>query len=580
MKKNVFLSMALLLSGLTGFSQANVQIIHNCPTPAANSVDIYLYDGTSWSAGPVVSGLLFREATPYVQLPSNLSTMRVAIAPSDATPTIGDTLVSFAVPNLTTGAYYVAMAAGEVGSSTTPFNIFYGAGKATATNPTEFDVNVFHGSTDAPAVHGFIGNALVPAVPNLAYGTYSGFASLPANDLALLLTPAANVNIMVEGFGVPLQTLNAAGGAGILFASGYLNPATGQPAFGLFVALPNGTVLSLPTADLSRIQVVHNSPDPLVGTVDLYIANSNGDIIPLNDVSYKTSTPYLIVPSDNYRAIFCPSNSTDTTSGLVKIPFTLVKNVTYQAIAYGLANTTGTLFDHSESVNGSAVGFTVELLEDARIQSETAGTSDVMVIHHSPDAPAVDAVSQTTGITVIDDIAYGDTFGYAAFPAAGSTVLNVTPGNDNNIVVGSFLVPLGSLSNTAVTVFASGFVTPNDENVNNLAAFGLFAVLPNGGNFIPLPNVTSVENENLNISTSIFPNPATDFINVSIDSKINGNINVQMIDMNGKVINAVNDIQISKGANQFSLNVSSLSNGMYQIHIFNNEVNVKTKFIK
>jgi len=325
---------------------------------------------------------------------------------------------------------------------------------------------------------------------------------------------------------------------------------------------------------------VHNSPDPLVSVIDLYVANSSGDVEKVDNLAYKNSTPYLILPSDNYRAIFCPSNSTDTTSALVKIPFSMDKNKTYAAVAYGLANTSGNLFDHAESVNGTAVAFTVDLYDEARIQSETAGTADVLIYHHAPDAPTVDAVSQSTGITVLDDLAYADRVGYFAFPATGATVLDITPGNDNSVIVGSFQVPLGALSNTAVSVFASGFVTPNDENISGLQSFGLFAVLPSGGAFIPLANVTSIEENTSTIQTTLYPNPAVEFINLGIETVNNTPVNVRIIDMHGREVLGMQDVNLVSGLNTITLNVSGLSHGVYQVEIFNQEMRQTSKFIK
>ncbi|MCX7744006.1 MAG: DUF4397 domain-containing protein [Flavobacteriales bacterium] len=564
-----------------GYSQASVQIIHNCPTPAADPVNIYLYDGSAWGGSPAVSNLGFREATAFVSIPSGVSNLRVAVAPVDATPSITDTLVSFAVPTLTSGESYIAMAAGEIGSSTTPFNIFFSTGQQNSGVSNEFDFTIFHGSTNAPGVSIFVNDAVTPAVTNLTYGSFTGYTTLlsDANHL-VLLTLGSNINTMVEGFVAPLQTLGAGGAAGVVFASGYLNPTGSQPAFGLFVALPNGNVIALPQIDLSRIQIVHNSPDPLVGTVDIYIANSSGDVTKIEDVQYKTSTPYLLIPSDDYRAIFCPANSTDTLSAAVKIPFTLDKNKTYAAVAYGLANTSGTLFDHAESVNGGAVAFSLDLYDQAQLQSNTSGTADVLIYHHAPDAPTVDAVSQSTGITILDDLAYADRVGYFTFPAAGSTVLDITPGNNNSIIVGSFQVPLGALNNAAVSVLASGFVTIDDENVTGLEPFGLFAVLPAGGPFIPLANVTSIEENSTLIQTTLYPNPAVDFIHLSIESFNNIPVNVRIMDLQGRIVMNMQDVSLVSGLNTITLNVSALSKGIYQLEIFNHEMCQTKKFIK
>jgi hypothetical protein len=579
--KSILTSLSIACLGITfSYTQANVQIIHNCPTAAASSVDVYLYDGMMWGASPAVSALLFQDATGFISLPSGTSSLRVGIAPTDGTPTLSDTLVSFAVPTLTSGQNYIAMAAGEIGNPTTPFNIFFGAGQQTSAVPTNFDFTVFHGSTTAPGVSAFLTDAVNPAINNLSYGNFTPYTAVPEADYNLLLTLGSNKNTMVDGFQVPLATLNAAGAAGVVFASGFLSPMMGQPSFGLFVALPDGTVLPLPQINLSRIQIVHNSPDPLVATVDLYVVNSTGDITPIDDVDYKTATPYLILPSDDYRILFSPSNSTDTTTALVKIPFTLEQNRSYVATAYGLANTAGTLFDNAEAVNGSAVAFTVDLYNSARLQSDVAANTDLLVFHHSPDAPQVDVVAASNSSVIIDGFDYSERVGYAPFPSVGTEVLHITPGIDNTNILASFQVPFSGLSDLAVNVYASGFLTPNDENLAGLQNFGLFAVLPTGGAFIPLTNVTSVEETENNLQAVIYPNPAIEVIQASIELQNDEVFNVQIIDLQGKVVMSQQDLNLVQGNNLVTFNVASLTQGIYQLAFSNANTYSVFKFVK
>jgi hypothetical protein len=63
-----------------------------------------------------------------------------------------------------------------------------------------------------------------------------------------------------------------AGGAAVVFASGFLTPAEGQPGFGLYAALPNGTVVSfglltsinsnLNNGIATQFELAQNYPNP------------------------------------------------------------------------------------------------------------------------------------------------------------------------------------------------------------------------------------------------------------------------------------------------------------------------------
>ena len=76
--------------------------------------------------------------------------------------------------------------------------------------------------------------------PNLAFGDFQGYLYVPAADYVLALK-LAGTDEVVAMFEAPLDGLG--GAAAVVFASGFLG---GEPGFGLFAALPDGTVVELP----------------------------------------------------------------------------------------------------------------------------------------------------------------------------------------------------------------------------------------------------------------------------------------------------------------------------------------------
>ena len=217
------------------FIATKVQIIHNSPSP---TVDIYV-DGAL-----AIPAFEFRTATPVLILPTEF-TVGIAAA--------GDDTILAEYPfTLAQGGEYVVVATGVLGQTDNGFNL---AASATSYETTTDDVvglNIYHGSTDAPAVDILAdANDGTVLVSDLEYFEFSGFTEVPAADYTLGVAPTGGDAI--AAFTAPLSGLG--GGTAVAFASGFLAPADDQPAFGLFAALTDGTVLELPalSADCSGI---------------------------------------------------------------------------------------------------------------------------------------------------------------------------------------------------------------------------------------------------------------------------------------------------------------------------------------
>ena len=205
------------------FIATQVQIIHNSASP---TVDIYV-DG-----GLAIEDFEYRSATPVLVLPT---TFTVGIAPAD-----GEVIAEFPF-ELDEGGSYAVVATGLLGNEDTPFGLAATGTTFGASDNGLVGLEVYHGSTDAPAVDVQAdANAGTVLISNLAYGEFSGFAEVPAADYTLGIAPTGGDAI--AAFLAPLSGLG--GGSAVVFASGFLSGD--DPAFGLFAALANGDVLELP----------------------------------------------------------------------------------------------------------------------------------------------------------------------------------------------------------------------------------------------------------------------------------------------------------------------------------------------
>jgi hypothetical protein len=581
MKKIFILSTAFVAFGIVSKAQstANLQVIHNCATPAAAVVDLYYFNGAIWSPVPAVADLGYREATGVFPVLAGVPNARVGIAGGSST-SVNDTLFSLALPTLTAGESYVGIAAGLVGNGTTPFNIFF-SGLQTTAPAGQVAVKVFHGSTNAPAVAAFdVNNAVDPLIPSLAYGEFtSAYANLDTGATTLALTLSPDYNTMISGF--DLATGAASGLGAVVFASGLTGPGGD---FNLFAALPNGTVLPFTPSDLCRAQVIHNAADPALASVDVYVSVPliNLDIPFAQSFAYKTATPYLFLPVIPVPlAIKFTAPGGNPASPLATIPLTLATNTTYALIANGVASTAGGSFAHAVSVNGTAINFNLKVVNNAKVRSVTPGNVSITAVHHGVDAPAVDLNLNAAGTitTLAGNVSYN---GAALLDAPGADIrLDVAVAG--GAAVKAYTAPLSAFGNQALVVMASGFLTAADENVANLQAFGLFAVPITGGEFIPLPEINIAGIANGTVSTEkldVYPNPAQSFVNVVIPAEMAENSSLMITDMSGKVLKSVNALNQNQNNGVYMLDVDQMPSGIYTIIITDGNSVFSSQLIK
>ncbi len=339
MKRSMWVVIGLLLiTSINGMAQdARLQVIHNSADPAAAVVDIYL------NGQLALDDFTFRQATPFINVPSNVN-INVGVAPATSSG-VQDTIKNFVV-KFNPGKTYVAIANGVLNPSNFSanpdgrdvfFTIFSRDNiRESGRNNFMVDFVVFHGASDAPGVdillaspefnqsidmlaegdissdstnqimnESFFGNRRL--VNNLYYGEFSSYRRLRPRPYLLEVTPAFNNSTIVATFRADLSGLG--GGAAVVFASGFLNPAANQngAGFGLFAALPNGVVVEFPMVPpTARLQVIHNAADPAAAAVDIYI---NG-LLALDDFAFRAATPFIDVPAGEVLNIgVAPGNS-------------------------------------------------------------------------------------------------------------------------------------------------------------------------------------------------------------------------------------------------------------------------------
>ncbi|MCG6912419.1 DUF4397 domain-containing protein [bacterium BMS3Abin03] len=556
MKTLKALLILVFLSGVNFmFAQtARLQVIHNAADPAAVSVDIYL-NGTL-----LLDNFGFREATPYIDAPAG-TPINIGVAGPNST-SASDTLKNFTV-TLTENETYVAVANGVLDPGSfasnpdgrnTAFTLFIKAMARETATSSDVDFFVLHGSTDAPTVD-VVARLVTTLVDNAAYDDITDYITVPAASYILDITPGDDNSTIVASFEADLSGLG--GGAAVVFASGFLNPAANQNAagFGIFAALPNGVVVEFPQVELARLQVIHNAADVAANQVDIYL---NDDLL-LDDFTFRTATEFIYAPAGVEITIgVAPANSVSVGDTLTGFRVTLENGATYVAIANGVLNPAS----YSPNPDGRSTAFTLFLNSIAR-ESATGADVDFFVLHGATDAPTVDVIARNVA-PLVDNAAYGDITSYITVPPAAYT-LDLTL-SDGTSLVQSYIADLSSLGGGSAVVFASGFLNPSVNQ--NGEAFGLFFALADGtvGQFsegvTSVEDISSVTPDRYTLSQN-YPNPFNPSTTISFTIPDNELVSLKIYNVLGSEVATLISQNLTAGEYNFNFEASNLASGIY-----------------
>ena len=517
---------------------ANVQLIHNSPSAGAEEVDLYL-NGGLWA-----DDFPFRAATPFVGYPAGIE-LEFGFAPANST-SVADTIANFSV-NLATDENYIVTAAGLIGDADFPFGLQVRAGaKEMADDPATVEFTALHSSPGAPNVD-IDARAVGNLIADLAYGTYTDYTAVPPS-VYYLDVKAAGSDDIVATFEAPLDLFE--GQAVTVFASGLLG---GDPAFGLFAVDALGNTYPLEAVSIARYQIIHNSPSP---TVDIYF----NDALAYAGVEFRQATPYDFAPADAAINVKIVPAGGDIADAVLDTDVTFDGNgSSYSVVATGIAG-------------DADAPLTLAAFQGAREASE--GGVDLLLYHGSTDAPEVDVIASGTTDVLFDNVAYGAfSDDYLNVPA-GVYELGITPSNDNSNELVTYLADVSGLDGGAATVFASGFFSGDDP------AFEVWVALPDGTTF-PLSVVVATNDlaEQIN-QFSMFPNPVDNFAFIQLDLEESMQMEMQIVDMAGRVIRSSYLGNVDAGAQQLEMDFSELAMGMYSIRLITNEGSASLKFIK
>ena len=542
---------------LTQLKDPKVQIVHNVADPAADTVDVYVNGNLQFE------DFTFRDATPFVTLPANQE-INVGIAPPNTS--VDDTLKNFNL-NLSANTNYIAVANGIVSESgfnpDQPFELsIFPTARTAANSSGNTDVLIHHGSTDAPSVDIVetqqTNNQTI--VTGLAYPGFSSYTPLTTLNYTLEVQQNGNE---VARFKADLQDLNLTDSAIMVFASGFLNPSDNQngPAFGLYAVLPSGNVVELPQIRDPKVQIVHNVADPAADTVDVYV---NGNL-QFEDFSFRQATPFVTLPANQTVNVGIAPANTSVGDTLENFSLNLSTNTNYIAVANGIVSQSG--FDPNRA-------FELSIYSGARTAANTSGNTDVLVHHGSTDAPNVDIVEtkQTNNQEIAGGLAYGNFQGYVPLTTLNYTLEVKQSSNENKVA--SFDANLENLNlmDSAIMVFASGFLEPSDNSDG--PGLGLYAATPSG-TVVELSKSTGLVDAQNQIELQTYPNPTNDEVRIRFGENKIDQARIDLLNMKGQLVNQ----KVTPTKGDVRLNMNGLTNGTYIIRVAANGKTLATQRI-
>ena len=176
----------------------------------------------------------------------------------------------------------------------------------------------------------------------------------------------------------------------------------------------------------------------------------------------------------------------------------------------------------------------------------------------APTDAAFTAALASMNISAADLLASPDLAYILLYHVIGSEVLSTSLTNG----------PVATLNGQDVIVDITTGVMINDANVTNediTSSNGIVHIVDG----VLFPNLTSIE-ENNNLDVLVYPNPAVNVLNVSLNS--NELFELTITDLNGKNI-------LTKRVSNMSnmIDISTLSSGIYLLHIANSNFQSTTK---
>lgn len=527
--------------------RAKFEILHNSADTSLFIADIYL------NGNLYLDDFQFGNASG-LNLENADTTWNVGIAYASST-SVSDTIRNFEIlPE--NGNAYTAMLTGVIvplnyapnpdGISTDLTLVVKEQVREISLSPGTTDLYFMQGVTDLPAID-IVLRGITPIVFDAQYKDTTGYISLPSNTFLLDITSPGG-GIIYKTFELDLSQNPSA--AHVLYATGFFDPSQNNNGQPLSLRLA-GSGISIALAEVSRArwQLVHNSSDPLLDTIDVYLDGS----LFADDFLYRTGTAFYDLNGDvNIDMGIAPANSNSVNDTIKNFNLNLINGSTVASVLSGV-------FDPAQfasNPNGFSTALQLLNVDGLHEFSNSPNGFDVITVNGITDLDAIDFVSNS--VIWYDDLNYANSSGYNTMSTT-LTGMELTPAN-SSVPFAIFNGSLTSFGGLSGLLLSSGFGDPLANQ--NGPGPGLFLVF-NDGTWYEFSNVTSVK-ETEDHEFSLYPNPANSNLNIIAAKSSINNRTVRLLNLTGQIIQ---EDLIPAGTSVYTADVSKLSSGMYYVEI-------------
>jgi len=304
-------------------------------------------------------------------------------------------------------------------------------------------------------------------------------------------------------------------------------------------------------AEDAMLQVLHNSADPGLTEVDLYL---NGDLHTAG-FSFRSATEMFSVPSDVEHTVHLTMPG--TTTPLLSATHLFEEGEAYVFVVNGVGNPAG----FAPNPDGLPIGAQFDILTGMHGYE----SSDVMiyVYHGSSDAPSVN-ITLEDGTVLFENLGYGDLAEDMLEVNPDSYMLEIRHASTNELLF-KFEADVAVLGGEVVGLYASGFANPGANQ--NGEAFSLVALLSDG-TVAELRNATSASGYFSEMPSEIellqnYPNPFNPTTSIRYNLPVQTQVRIEVYNLMGqRIATLVNGVE-SAGFHTVNFDASALSSGLY-----------------
>lgn len=259
-------------------------------------------------------------------------------------------------------------------------------------------------------------------------------------------------------------------------------------------------------AQLAYVTFLHNSPDAVLKTIDLYVTQQ-GNTTKIEDIPFQQSKNLDGIFGDfavNLKV--APGTSGGIGEAVSSYDFTPKSDSGYMAILNGVINTGS----YVANPNSKPIGIEITSFYTVFEIADHSKTG-FYIVHGATDLEAADVYIRGVATPLATNLAYGSRTLNPSPATRNEVTIDLTKVGDKTKVLASFSMDISSLASEVVVLVVSGFKTPADNN-GSTDSLALLAVKEDGS-VTRMPLIAGSQTARVQVVNNL---PELQFINVDV----------------------------------------------------------------